>query len=93
MRSVTVSVLKAELAQHLRDVKAGEELLITERGTPIARVLPFIPVADDLAVLVARGVVRPAAEPLSESFFDLPIGNDPKGLLRAAAARDREDRA
>ena len=37
MRTATVSKLKASLSEYLRQVKAGEEVLVTERGRPIAR--------------------------------------------------------
>ncbi len=32
MKTVTVSKLKASLSEYLREVKAGEEVLVTERG-------------------------------------------------------------
>ena len=41
MRTTTVSQLKVSLSAYLRQVKAGEELVITERGRPIARLLPL----------------------------------------------------
>lgn len=40
MLSVGVKELKNRLSQMLLSVKAGEELLITERGRPIARIIP-----------------------------------------------------
>lgn len=40
-RTTSVVELKARLSEHLRLVKSGHELLITERGVPIARVLPL----------------------------------------------------
>lgn len=41
-RSVAVSKFKAECLSLLQEVAAtGEELVVTKRGAPIARVLPF----------------------------------------------------
>lgn len=93
MRTIAVSALKAGLAEQLRDVKAGEELIITERGTAIARILPIAHMTDEIASLTARGIARPGRAPLGDSFFDLPMPNDPERLLRRALDPDREDRA
>ncbi len=40
MKTTTVSKLKASLSEYLRSVKAGEEVLVTERGRPIAKLTP-----------------------------------------------------
>ena len=39
-QSVGVRELKAQLSEYLRRVKAGETILITERGRPIGRLSP-----------------------------------------------------
>jgi len=41
MKSATVSKLKATLSEYLARVKAGEEVLVTERGIPIAKIIPL----------------------------------------------------
>ncbi len=40
-RSASVVQFKARMSEYLRQVKAGGELLITERGVPIVRVTPL----------------------------------------------------
>jgi prevent-host-death family protein len=40
-RTTSVVDLKARLSEHLRLVKSGHELVITERGVPVARVVPL----------------------------------------------------
>ncbi len=40
-RAVSVVELKAKLSEHLRQVKSGHELIVTERGIPVARMLPL----------------------------------------------------
>ena len=43
MATTTTSVvqLKSRLSEYLRRVKAGGELVITERGVPVARLMPL----------------------------------------------------
>jgi prevent-host-death family protein len=38
---VTVSALRAELAAWLSRAGAGEEVIVTDRGVPVARLLPI----------------------------------------------------
>jgi prevent-host-death family protein len=40
-RTASVVELKARLSEHLRLVKAGHEVVVTERGIPVARLLPL----------------------------------------------------
>jgi prevent-host-death family protein len=40
MKKVGVADLKAHLSGHLRSVKKGEMLVVVERGTPVARIVP-----------------------------------------------------
>lgn len=40
-KTTSVVQLKARLSEWLRLVKAGHELVITERGVPVARVVPL----------------------------------------------------
>ena len=42
MRQASVSQLKATLRACLAWVKAGEEVVVTERGTPIAKIVPLV---------------------------------------------------
>ena len=63
MGSVGVRELKNRLAEYLRRTKRGEEVIVTERGKPIALLQPILsaetPVSLEarLAKLAARGVV------------------------------------
>ena len=45
MTQVTVGIrdLKAQLSKHIQQVKAGETVIITERGKPIGRLVPTEP--------------------------------------------------
>lgn len=51
--------LKSKLSAYMRRVKAGETLVITERGKPIGRIVPISrSVPDQLELLVQAGLVR-----------------------------------
>jgi prevent-host-death family protein len=41
-RRVGIADLKAHLSGHLRTVKKGETLIVEERGTPVARIVPAV---------------------------------------------------
>ena len=64
---VAISTLRAELASWIERARAGEEIVVTDRGNPVARLLA-VDAAPLLDQLVERGVVskprrsdRPAA--------------------------------
>lgn len=40
-KTVAVADLKARLSSHLRRVKQGSELVVTERGIPVAKLVPL----------------------------------------------------
>lgn len=94
MATTTVSQLKAKLSEQLRLVQAGEEVTITDRGRPIARILPF-PTAhsadESIEGLVEKGLARLPRSHLPPDFFDAPLVDDPCGALRAAAAAERAE--
>ncbi len=41
MKSAGVAELKARLASYLRIVKSGSEVIVTDRGVPIAKLVPI----------------------------------------------------
>lgn len=58
MKQTTVNVreLKARLSHFLRLTKAGEAVVITERGIPIGRIVPVAaPIEDRMDALVRSG--------------------------------------
>ena len=62
---VAVSALRAELAVWIDRVRAGEEVIVTDRGTPVARLVP-VDTAPLLEQLTRQGILsRPlrAARP------------------------------
>jgi antitoxin (DNA-binding transcriptional repressor) of toxin-antitoxin stability system len=63
MRTAKISELKAKLSAHIEFVKNGEEVLIFDRNTPVARLIAAGPVeAEDAQMrrLIAKGILSPA---------------------------------
>jgi prevent-host-death family protein len=56
---VGVRDLKNNLSRYLDRVSDGLEIVVTERGRPVARLLRIDESADRLADLIAAGLVRP----------------------------------
>ncbi len=62
MRTAKISELKAKLSAHIEYVKNGEEVLILDRNTPVARLVAAGPVEDEdarMSRLIAKGIVTP----------------------------------
>lgn len=72
IKTVGIAELKAKLSEYLAMVKGGEEILITERGKPIAKMVQAEPMDGELERLVRKGIVRPPIKPLPDDFFDRP---------------------
>jgi prevent-host-death family protein len=74
MRSMGIAELKALLSETLARVKDGDEVLVTEHGRPIARILPLSAAspAEATQQLMRAGLVRAPEKPLDETFWKLP---------------------
>ena len=57
---VGVRELKNNLSRYLDRVKTGDEVIVTDRGRPVARLSAVDPSTDRLAELIAAGLVQPA---------------------------------
>jgi prevent-host-death family protein len=57
-RTVGIRDLKNNLSKYIDRVRSGEELVVTDRGRPVARLSAVDSSTDRLAELVAAGVVR-----------------------------------
>ena len=93
-KTTSVVDLKARLSEHLRLVKAGHELVITERGVPVARVVPL----DEgqrrsmrRLRLTRGGLLKPGRGKLPALLKKAPSGPD-SGVL-AALLSERGDRS
>ncbi len=96
MLTAEVAELQAALTHYLEQVQAGEDVVVTDRGKEIARLVPAqrsSPAAGgDYADLVARGLLIPATKKASaDDLRDLPRFADPDGLLLKALLEEREE--
>jgi prevent-host-death family protein len=94
MKITSVAKLKASLSEYLRQVKAGEEVLVTERGKPVAKLVPTDSseaLPEHLCEMEKYGLVKRGTGKLPKNFWDLPRPKDPKGLVRKAVLREREE--
>ncbi|MCK6553606.1 type II toxin-antitoxin system prevent-host-death family antitoxin [Candidatus Binatia bacterium] len=92
VKTAAVAELKAHLSRFLRRVKAGDEILVTERDVPVARIVPVAPVGDErLRGLERQGLVKIGSGKLPKDFWTRPRGEDPRGLVRAAVGEEREE--
>jgi prevent-host-death family protein len=71
MRSTNISDLRNRLTQYLREVRAGEEIVVRDRQRPIAKIVPFTVDDDDAddAALIAGGLMRKGSDTLPTSFW------------------------
>ena len=96
MRSASVSDAKNRLSALLKEVAAGEEILITDRGVPVARLVPVrmgrgVPAA--VVALAQQGLVSLPERAPSARWLDLPWPEVRPGTDAADAilAERRED--
>ncbi len=93
MKTAPVSELKAHLSEYLNQVKAGMEVLITDRGKPVARLVP-IPRSKNLKESLVRmekqGFIKLGSGKLSKDFWRMDRPDDPQGLVLKALLEERE---
>lgn len=96
MKTAAISDLKAKLSQHIAYVKRGEEVLVTDRGKPVARIVPIEDAGlEDLrrADLIRRGVIRPGRGGISPELLKrFPVAEIPYADIARIIAEEREDR-
>jgi prevent-host-death family protein len=93
-RIAAVAELKAQLSRFLRRVKAGDEVLVTEHGVPVARIVPIDPASETVEGvrdLERQGLVRLGSGRLPDGLFRLRRGSDPKARVRRALSEDRDE--
>ena len=92
MRTVNIGELKNQLSAYLQYVRNGEEVIVRDRNTPVARFLPIH--TDSLsqheAKLVASGAMTLPLEEMDwDAFFAEPVGNVPHDIAVQAAIEGR----
>lgn len=74
---VGIRALRADLSRWLKRVETGEEIVVTDRGKPVAKITPANG-RSKLDELIARGLVQPAPQPVREK---LPPPVEAKGTV------------
>ncbi len=95
MKTAAISRLKAKLSEYISSVKRGEEVIITERGRPVARIIPIEPELDmeeRTRDLIKRGLMRPGrGGDLRARLKHLPIVSLPEGLIQQVMEEERDE--
>ena len=92
MRSVGVRELRQHASRYLREVEKGESLQVTDRGRPIAMIVPITNEVSGLEALRRAGRVRPGMGKLEELGPPLPLpagATPPSEVLAALRADER----
>jgi prevent-host-death family protein len=90
---VSVAELKAHLSRYLRMVRAGQDVIVTDRGVPVARLCPVGPVPQDArtTALYRAGLARPPRRALPLDFWKRPRPADPEGRALAVLLEERAE--
>ena len=94
MKHTSIAALKARLSEYLDAVKSGEEVIVTDRGRPVARLMPIggaERIQGRMADLVRTGRVRPPQAALPKDFWKLARPKDPQGKVLAALLEERAE--
>ena len=94
MKRASIAALKARLSEFLEAVKAGEDVIVTDRGRPVAR-LSSIGSSGERDVRTARliraGLVRAPQGKLPRGFWDRPRPLDPEGRSLELLLAERDE--
>jgi prevent-host-death family protein len=91
---VSVGRLKARLSEYLRRVKAGEEIVVTDRGKPVARLVGLEgerALEGRVEELVRSGLARPPLRPLDPGLLQKVRPRDPDVCSLNAALEERSE--
>jgi prevent-host-death family protein len=90
VRTTGIAELKASLSEFLARVKAGEEVLITDRGRPVARIVPVgAHHSEGVEDLVRAGVLRAPRRSADSAVWKGPAPKDPSGSVRRELLAER----
>jgi antitoxin (DNA-binding transcriptional repressor) of toxin-antitoxin stability system len=98
MRTAKIGELKAKLSAHIQFVKNGEEVLILDRNTPVARLVAPGLVEDEgarMRRLIAKGIIAPPRDPQNRAgFIPVPAGDHAisQEVMDQIWEEEREDR-
>ena len=88
---VGIRELRHDFRAFLERVRSGERITVTDRGTPIADIVPHTARASKLEQLIAQGRVIPASRRFTAPAFDPnePITTDVSDELQRMRDEER----
>lgn len=92
MKQTSISELKAHLSAYLDIVRRGDDVLITDRGRPIARITPMKPHEQEETrreLLLRTGRMRAPTAKLPKDFLTRELPADPHGRSLSAVLDER----
>lgn len=92
MEIAGVAEVKARLSEYLARVRGGEEILVTDRGRPVARIVPMGDDVPHLSGLERRGLLRAPTTALPDDFLDRPRPAVRTGSVRETLLQERGER-
>ena len=92
MRTTNIADLRNHLTRYLKEVRAGEEIVIRDRQLPFAKIVPLAhnDEAED-AALIASGLMRKAERALPASFWRVRRPSIDRDVAANAVNRERDD--
>ena len=94
MIKASISKLRAKFSQYLDAVRAGQEVLVTDRGKPVAILAPVRGDEEEETrrdALIRTGRLRPPRRPLAGGFWKKPRPADPEGRSLFALLEERAE--
>lgn len=92
----TIANSRAKMSALLKQVQAGEIVVVLDHGTPVARIEAVTSWSDENYALMAKTLVRsgdllPKRKPLDDTFFELPMSDDKEGKVLSALLEERRE--
>ena len=94
MKQASVAELKARLSEYLAAVKRGEDVIVTDRGKPVARLTPLERSAERdarVAELLRAGLLTPARKKLPRTFLERKLPQVADGAVADAIRKERDE--
>ena len=94
MRRASIAALKARLSEYVDAARAGEEVIVTDRNKPVARLGPVsAPIRGEAQIigLIRAGLARPPVRALPRGFWRRPRPVDPQARALAALIEERTE--
>ncbi len=94
MKTASVAELKAKLSEYIATAKRGEDVIVTDRGRPVAKLTALVGAEhrnEKLEKAIREGHLIAPTSKLPPDFFSRPRLQDPEGLVLKALLEEREE--